>query len=223
MRTHRIVALIAVSGVACAAEAQPATEIRFANGTNAITVAPGSAVPVSVYATGLPSVGSNIPWTTFPGTGQNGYYQGFASVLMNVNATGGAWSGLTLPPPFANLWGSAGTPVGSNVHGINLGVAFNPPVTGHALLLWQGTLTVGTESVSLATAIQPVGAPPNGPHLGFEVQLDIGPSPVFYSHFLATTNGSGVITVPGPGGLALLGLVGLLGARRGRPSERRQA
>lgn len=221
MKTRAILALTAVAGVAAAVNAQgPALEIRFSNGTNAITVAAGASVPVQLWAVGLPAVGTAMNWTTFPGTGQSGTYAGFASVLTNLNGTGGTWqatSPASIAPPFVGPpFGNPGVAAGSNVTGINIGVGFNPPVTGNSFLLWSGTIDVGAVNVSLATTIQPVGAPPNGPNTGFEVQLANTGLPLNVSHFIATTNGTGLITVPAPASLALLGLGGLIVGRRRR-------
>lgn len=223
MKTRAILALTAVAGVAAAVNAQgPALEIRFSNGTNAITVLPNASVPVQLWAVGLPAVGTQMNWTTFPGTGQAGSYAGFASVLTNLNGSAGTWqptSPASIAPPFVGPpFGNPGVAAGSNVTGINIGVGFNPPVTGSSFLLWTGTIDVGnpgTGVVNLATTIQPVGAPPNGPNTGFEVQLS-GILGLNVSHFIAAGNATGVITIPAPASLALLGLGGLVVGRRRR-------
>lgn len=216
MKTRAILALTALAGTAGMAIAQPATQIRFSNGTNEITVAAGAAVPVSIYAVGMPNVGTSIPWTTPPGTGQAGQYNGFLSVLMDMQASGGSWSGPTIPggmgyqvPPFGN----PGTPSGSNVTGINIGVGFNPPVTGNEFILWSGTITVGAADVNLSTLIKATGNPPQ---TGFEVALGGIIPGLNVSHFVQTANGTGVIHVPAPASLALLGLGGLVAGRRRR-------
>lgn len=212
--TNRI-AIALICGAGASAGAQPATEIRFANGTNAITVEPGAAVPVTVYATGLPLVGTQIPWTTAPGTGQLGYYQGFASTVMNVIATSGTWSGLAIAPPLlpGSPWGSPGTAAGSSVWGINATVGFNQPVTGQAVALWHGTLTVGDSDVALSTAMMPMWNPPV---MGFEVQISVPPLAINVTHFFPVTDGTAVITVPSPSAVVLIGSGVLLCAQRRR-------
>lgn len=218
MRTHAVVALIAVGGVACSVVAQPSMAIRFANGTNAITVAPGSQVLVRVFATGMPDIGTPIPWTTPPGTGQIGQHAGFVGAYFNMKGTTtgtASWSnlgfppgmGLPLPPDPPH-----GFPSGTNVHAISASVGFNPPITGNEFQLWYGTITVGSANVLLHTDFFPVGLPPQ---TGFEVALS-GILPMNVSQFVQTLNGSALITVPAPAGLALLGLGGLVGARRKR-------
>lgn len=221
MKTRAILALTALAAAAGTAVAQPALRVEFSNGTNAISVAPGTAVPVSIYATGLPAIGTAIPWTTNGGTGQPGQYAGWNSVLMNMNGTTtgtASWSGMTIAPGFAGPpFGNAGTASGTNVTGINIGVAFQPPVTTADFLLWSGTVTVGNENVNINPAIQPTGAPPQGPYTGFEVSLSGVIPNLLVTHFIQTSNGlGGTITVPAPASLALLGLGGLVAARRRR-------
>jgi hypothetical protein len=210
--------------VACAGAAtvaQPALSIRFDNGTNSTSTAPGASVPVSIYAVGMPSLGDlfcfkcgsvGIP---FPAS-----YAGFLSVSMNLNGVtsgGASWSGLTTPPPFVGPpFGNPGIASGASVLGIATGVGFGAPVTGTDILLWQGTLTVGSADVSLATALQPVTNPPR---TGFEFALDIG-LPFLVSDIFSAGNGSAVIHVPGPSVVAVLALGGFVAARRrrgGRP------
>lgn len=91
-------------------------------------VFPGEQVPIQVWAVGLPSVGTSIPWTTTPGTGQAGTYQGFASAIFNVHASTGAWSNpmVSIPPFIGSPFGNHGVVSGPNVHNINAGVGFNP-------------------------------------------------------------------------------------------------
>src|SRR5690349_4540234 len=114
--------VVAMAGfVTGAVQAQPGTAIRFDNGTNAINVAPGAQVNVRVFATGMPNVGTNIPWTTPPGTGQIGQYAGFLSVLFDMRGvtTGTAvWSQQTIGPLFFPPGGNPGSPSGTNVNGI---------------------------------------------------------------------------------------------------------
>ena len=221
MKTRAILALTALAAAAGTAVAQPTLVVRFSNGTNAINVAPGTAVPVQIFASGMPAVGTNIPWTTGGGTGQIGQYAGYVSSLFNVNGstTGTAtWSGLTIAPPFVGPpFGNAGTAAGTNVNGVNIGVGFNAPVTGGEFLLWSGTVTVGSQNVNINPALQPVGAPPNGPYTGFEVALSGIIPNLIVTHYVQTSNGlGGTITVPAPASLALLGLGGLVAARRRR-------
>src|SRR5690349_11711737 len=83
MRNARAAGL-AVSVLAAGAMAQPATEIRFSNGTNSYAAHPGESVRVSVYARGLPKFNSMIPWTTPPGTGWLRPYRGFNNALMRI-------------------------------------------------------------------------------------------------------------------------------------------
>ncbi|MCC6661523.1 MAG: hypothetical protein IT437_11625 [Phycisphaerales bacterium] len=187
------------------AVAQPSMAIRFDNGLSEITVAPGSQVHVRVWATGMPALGAQIPWTTPPGTGQIGRYEGFLSVLFRINGSGGSWSGIGVAPGhgFPGWPGGGGSPQGSNVTGINIGVGFNPPVTDPEFDLWYGTITVASTDVQLSTLISLTGAPPQ---LGFEVALSGIMPPLNVSQFVATLNGAAVIHVPVPGGLSVLAL-----------------
>jgi hypothetical protein len=213
MKTSACAFVVACAGTA--ATAQPALSIHFDNGLSEITVAPGSAVHVTVWATGMPALGTQIPWTTPPGTGQVGQYAGFLSALFNLHGSGGSWSnwgiapghGFVIPDPFPGV-----IPSGSNVNGINIGVGFSPPVTAPEFDMWFGTLTVGTTDVNLNALLQLTGSPPQ---LGFEVALSgIPPFPV--SHFMSGLNGSAVIHVPAPAGVALLALGGVVAGRRRR-------
>lgn len=210
--------LAGVSVSAGVVAAQPALAIRFDNGQSEITVAPGSQVQVQVWVTGMPAVGTPIPWTTPPGTGQIGEYEGFLFTFFNIMGTTtdtATWSGLgfpsgyglPLPPDPPHGW-----PSGPNVLAINAGVGFNPPITLQDFPLWYGTLTVGSADVHIETALQPSGLPSQ---VGIEVALS-GIDPQFnVSQYLTTLNGSAVIHVPAPAGLIVLGL-GALGAARRR-------
>lgn len=199
---------------AAAAVAQPATAILFSNGLSEITVEPGTAVLVTVYATGLPNVGTPIPWTTPPGTGQLRPYAGFASVLMNLHGTGSInWSGLSTPPPFVGPpFGTPGQAIGPSVTGIHTSIGFNHAVAGSVIPLWSGTVTVGAQDVLLATEVLPYFSP----LVGFEMHVDGAPSPLNYSHIMAATNGSAVIHLPSPAAAVIIGIAGLGAARRRR-------
>jgi hypothetical protein len=212
MKTRAILALTAVAGIASVANAQAGLAIRFSNGTNAITVAPNAAVPVQVWAVGLP-IGSVIPWTSGGGSGAPGTVVGFESVLFNLLGSGGTWSGgaINLASGLSPLSG-AGTAAGSNYNNINPGIAFNPPIAQTSFMLWSGTLTVGSSNVNLNTLILPVGAPPE---TGIAVSLNTG-LPFNVQQFIQSANGTGTITVPAPASLALLGLGGLVAGRRRR-------
>jgi hypothetical protein len=218
MKTRAILALTALAGAASMAVAQPALQFRL-NGTNSntVSVAPGAAVNVAVWAVGMPAVGTSMPWTTPPGTGQAGQYAGFLSALFNVSGDSGSWSNNTIAPPFVGPpFGNPGVIAGSNVNGINTGVGFNPPVTGSEFMLWSGTLTVGSSTVNLAATLQPTSSPPQ---TGFEVALNNiipGAPTLIVSHFIQTGNATGTINVPAPASLALLGLGGLVAGRRRR-------
>jgi hypothetical protein len=201
-----------------AAVAQPALSIRFNNGLSEITVAPGTVVPVAVWATGLPAVGTQVPWTTPPGTGQSGSYAGFLSILFNLTATGGIWSNGEAAPGHGFPFGTFAPHPSTHQHlGINLGVGFNPPVTLPEFDLFYTSITVGTTDVHLDALQQLTSSPPQS---GFEVGLSgIAPFPMV-SHFITTQNGAAVIHVPSPAGGLMLGVAGLLATRRRRGEER---
>jgi hypothetical protein len=208
-------ALIVVCAGAAAC-AQPALSIRFDNGLSEITVAPGSQVRVHVWTAGMPAVGTPIPWTTPPGTGQVGQYAGFLSAFFNLQGSSGSWSGATWVPPFATPDPFPPHASGSNFNGIGVGVGFGPPVTAPEFELWYATLTVGGTDVQLNTLLQPVSTPPQ---VGFEVGLTgvlPGMPSVIGSHFVTALNGSAVIHVPAPAGVALLVLGGVVAGRRRR-------
>lgn len=201
-----------LGAVACA---QPAAVIRFSNGSSTIEASPGEQVPVWIYATGLPDVGTPIPWTTPPGTGQVGQYAGFASVLMNLDATGGSWSNLMVGPGF--MPGGAGVVSGSSVLGINPEIFLNPPIPGFEVLLWRGTFTMPNTSAALQVSMQPPG-----PGAGFQVALSgILPPPLSAPQHLPTLNGSGQVLIPpAPAGVAAFAFAGVLAAwRRRAPRE----
>jgi hypothetical protein len=71
---------------------------------------------------------------------------------------------------------------------------------------------VGKADVSLTAVIQPVGNPPM---IGFEGAFEAG-LPLLLSEFISASNGAAVIHVPGPAGMAVLGVGGLIIARRRR-------
>ena len=217
MKTRAILALTAVAGLAAAASAQNGLSIRFANGTNAITVAPGTAVPVQVFAN-VPANGTNIQWTTNGGTGQTGQMAGFNSALFNLNSNGGSWSGNTLGPGMVGPpFGNPGTNGPGGVSGIGAGVGFGSPIAGPSVLIWSGTITVGASDIALNTNFTNVGSPPNGPYQGIEVALSGIIPGLNVTHYLTNLpNATGTITVPAPASLALLGLGGLVAARRRR-------
>ena len=201
-------ALVAATlGLAVSASAQPALEIRFDNGTSEITVEPGATVRASVYAEGLPPLGSYIPWHTanvpYPVR-----YWGVNAAYFDILATDGVWTSPTLPsgmgymgPPFA----SPGTPTGATVTGVRATVGFNPPIMTPTVLLWQGDLTVGTRDVDLRTEFRdlvPLYWSYPTPLMGIEVAVDWGGSLLEWD-VLPAQDAFGVIHVPGPASTAL--------------------
>lgn len=198
MTTASLGAAASVLAVVAAAAAQPATEIRFPNGKNSYTAHPGESVRVSVYARGLPAVGTMIPWTTPPGTGGLYANAGFQAARMNVlgaSSSPVAWSQLTIPggmgfygPPF----GSAGGQSGAGVTGIIITTWVHPPVTSQSFLLWQGTVTMGTSDLTLRMeTLAPI--PELSTYRGFEIGLSN--TGLNYQHVLSVADGTGAITV----------------------------
>lgn len=221
MKTRAILALTAVAGLAAVANAQNNGNgaLSFAIGNN--NLAPGQSTTVTVSAT-FNAVGSTLPWTTNGGTGQMGTVNGFNSAVFGVTGAGtgsGTWSNLTLGPGLvAPPFGNPGVIAGMNVGNINAGVGFGAPIANQPVVLWTGTFTAGNLGVvNLATAFVAVGSPPNGPYQGLEIALGGIVPGLNVTHYINTTNASGAITiVPAPASLALLGLGGLVAARRRR-------
>lgn len=148
-------------------------------------------------------LGEAVTLTVFADSGPDDY--AVAGFNFNVNASGGDWGGLTslLTHPGQN----PGTVVGSNVEDVSSGQLFAfgfVPEPGR-IAVWSGDFSSATEGVfDISTETT-----------RFEVYTEnMEGSP---RRSLTPTEGSASVTViPAPASLALLGLGGLLFARRRR-------
>ncbi|MFM9997027.1 MAG: PEP-CTERM sorting domain-containing protein [Phycisphaerales bacterium] len=220
MKTRAILALTAAAGLAGVANAQETAQ--YIIGVSAATISPGQSVNVSVSASYAPGVGANAVWNTLGGTGQTGTVAGFSLAVFNLlgNAAAGvsgSWSNLVIGPgfsPFAN----AGTIAGNNVNGAEIGTGFGPPLatapTTNPVLLWTGTWTAS--AASGVGAMNLTASALNGGLV--HIWLQGGTVGAFASEDAwGVTNGQGTFSViPAPASLALLGLGGLVAARRRR-------
>lgn len=210
----------AMPGLALSAivTAQPTTEIRFENGTNAIAVEPGATVHVGVYAGGFPDLWSYIPWRTM-NVPYLVRYCGFTGAFFDMHASGGGtWSNPAIAPGMGYMndppFGSPGTPTGQSVTGINIQTGWHPPVQLPEFPLWTGDITVGHGNVTLRSELQPMNwyTPAQ---TGFEIAIDWGGT-LWAPDVLPAFDAVGYITVPAPGAGVALGVGVVLAVRRRR-------
>lgn len=225
MKTRAILALTAVAGLAGVANAQETAQ--YIIGVSSATVAPGGSVDVSVSVLYTPGLGGTAVWNTLGGTGQIGTVAGFSLAVFNLMSNpaagvSGSWSNIAFNPLFS-IFSTPGTIAGNNVNNANIGTGFGPPlsapVNGSPLALWTGTWTAsaasGVGAVGLITdALQGSPAHPNTVHVWLGSTV-IGQFTV--EDAWGVTDGQGSFSViPAPASLALLGLGGLVAARRRR-------
>ena len=217
MKTRALMALVAVAGTAAAATAQSGTatySIAFgsAGGPNTVNLLPGQSTDVFV----------NVAWTTTGTPTPIGLSDG-AFGITGTGTGSGTWAvdGNTASATYSlpNPWGAQGagglgvtigTPSGNNVGNVNWGYGFlfaaPHPFPQNPANVWRGKFTAGGAGVlNLSTT----GLSGTGVFAG-----TTGIPTVLTFQSVA---GTGVITiVPAPASLALLGLGGLVAARRRR-------
>lgn len=205
MKTRAIL-VSAVAGLASVASAQTPT---FQYSINApANLNPGQTATITVLCGFTPGVGGAIAVPVAPGAGT---VLGLSSGTFGIAGSGGSWGGNALTAPYNFIGTSAGTNAGGNVSGVIWGNGFGPPLgtvsTVNPTPLWSATFTMPASNVTLQ--INPVGnhgvwAMPNGGSFSVEVLST------------AAQGAQATILVPAPASLALLGLGGLVAARRRR-------
>lgn len=217
MKTRAILALVAVAGTAVAANAQNTATYSIVfnsagavsgNGTNNIQVNPGSVVTATVFVTINPGIGAMVG--NPPGAVQ-GLSDGGFSISGGTGA--GSWAaGPSLVAPYNFPLGTnAGTPAGGNVNGVLWGLGFllqlPHPSPNSPDDVWTGTFNAGAAlGVSNFTF---TGLATTGVFYG-------GPIPAVLGYTSNAGAGGSISVVPAPASLALLGLGGLVAARRRR-------
>ena len=212
----RALAVLAVAGLAAIAQAQDTTISYSIVWDNAV-IAPGGTNTGKVVAEIKPGIGSTIAWTTSPGKGQPGILKAFASTIFDtLNLLNGQNGTLSWTVPAAlNVANLKGDPDGSGgIKGTNsgqVGLPINPtPLTDNPItilnLSWTGNAGwMGDVNFGLKTS-------------SGKMFLDIGTtSPIWVGHNATIrVDGQGGFSVPAPASMALLGLGGLVAARRRR-------
>lgn len=214
----RALAVLAVAGLAAVAQAQDTT-MTYSIVWDKASINPGETNTGKVVVEIKPGIGSTILWTTAPGKGQAGILKAFASSIfdtlsvLNGNQGTLAW---TVPAAL----GVAGIPGTSNgaggITGTNAGQVAPPlnptPVLDNPITVlniswtgnagFSGDVNYGIKSSS------------------GKMFLDIstGGNPIWVGHNATSrVDGQGGFTVvPAPASMALLGLGGLVAARRRR-------
>jgi hypothetical protein len=199
----RVIALSAVAGLASIASAQtPSFQYSIQAPAQ---LAPGASGTVTVLVGFTPGVGGAV-------TG--GAVLGLSSGAFGITGNSGSWSANVGIAPYNFLAGVAtnpGTPAGSNVNGVIWGNGFGPPLgtvsTVNPTPVWSATFTAGATNAVIN--VVPSGAHgvwymPTGGTISSELTST------------AVQGASATILVPAPASLALLGLGGLVAARRRR-------
>lgn len=192
----KALALVAVAGLAGLASAQTATVTTTANGGNAVSVAPGTAVNLAVavtYTGGVQLAGlqGGVKVAGDAGTGSNFAFNLGAGPLINTGSfTGGSRLGMDVasgPPLFFGI-----NPLWANqpVNMLSYQVTINDP--GVYQVIWQ----------SPATA-------PNA-------RIYTSATSASFAEAQTTYVGATITVTPAPASLALVGLGGLVAGRRRR-------
>lgn len=199
----RVIALSAVAGLASIASAQNPTFTYSIQAPAALN--PGETAVITVLCGFTPGVGQNV--TTSLGALP---VMGLESGGFSLSASGGSWSGLSLLSPVNFVLGtSVGTIAGSNVNGAIFGTGFVPPAVPSSVNptpVWRGTFTMPATAVNLTVS-------GNGNHFLWAQHPVLA---VTTNGATAASGQASIALVPAPATLALLGLGGLVAARRRR-------
>jgi hypothetical protein len=202
----RVIALSALAGLASVASAQTPSFQYSIQGAPAV-MAPGATASITILCGFTPGVGGivNTPIGPRPVLGLS---SGSFNIVGTVN--GSAFSSLALFAPYNFIGTTTGAAAGSSVAGAIWGNGFGPPLgtvsTVNPTPLWSGTFTQGNTATTLQ--LNPVGA--HGVWAGNPGEFAVE------SLSTATQGANVIIDVPAPASLALLGLGGLVAARRRR-------
>jgi hypothetical protein len=197
----KVLALVAVAGIAGVASAQTATMTVTADGTNAVTVNPGESV----------NINAELSWT--------GAVQ-FAGVkgAIRVEGNGGAGSNFTSDFP-AGLQVLYGAFNGGSREGMDF--AITPalftggtiiPPSGNSSGVTIGNYTLDTTGMAAGTYNVGWEAEPTAP----SVRLYLTTTSPGFVEAQSTYIGATITIVPAPASLALVGLGGLVAGRRRR-------
>jgi hypothetical protein len=210
----RLFAVLAVAGIAAAANAQDTTITYTIKWDNA-SINNGGTNTGAVYAEITPGIGSAVKWTTAPGKGQAGTIEAFASsVFDTLNLLNGSNGALSWTVPAAlNVAGIPGSANGGGIAGTNagqVGKTLNPnPVLDNPIKLldlsWTDT-TGGTYDVNYG-----IKSASGKMFLNIGIANWVGHNATF-----RVDGQGGFSVVPAPASMALLGLGGLVAARRRR-------
>ena len=199
----RVIALSALAGLASVASAQ-APSFTYSIQAPA-SLAAGATAQITVLCAFTPGVGQNV--TTSLGALP---VMGLESGGFSIVGSGGSWSGLSLLAPVNFPFGTTvGTVAGGNVTGAIWGTGFVPPAvpsTVNPTPIWRGTFTMPNANVTLTLTGNGQGGLWAGPHSSGLAVVANG----------AQAGAQATILVPAPASLALLGLGGLVAARRRR-------
>jgi PEP-CTERM motif len=213
----RLLAVLAVAGAAAVANAQDTTMTYTIVWDNA-QINNGGTNTGAVFATITPGIGSTVKWTTSPGKGQNGTIQSFASSVFGAqNLLNGLNGTLKWTVPAAlNLAGipgalnAAGDLVGTNAG--QVGKTLNPnPIIDNPIKILDISWTDTTGGNFLVN----YGATSASGKMFLDIGLANGNWVGHNATKLAFGQG-GFAVVPAPASMALLGLGGLVAARRRR-------
>jgi hypothetical protein len=229
--TRPITTLVSIAGAAVAANAQTggvATySLQFSNGTNVISLLPGQSTTVSVFVSFNPGLGA--PYGTAPPLqgfvlgANNGAFSITGTPSGTASGTFGVLPGTghpSLMPPYNFLPGIATN------QGTSTGLSHDGVIWGHAFLfiqqwafnpakVWEGTFTV-TSAGNITFAFTGLAA------TGIDVSsgpVSVGAIP-WVAEFATSPGVGGMIVIPAPASLALLGLGGVIAVRRRRGTRR---
>jgi hypothetical protein len=232
--TRPITALVSIAGAAVFANAHTggvATySLQFSNGTNVISLLPGQSTTVSVFVSFNP--GLDAPYGTAPPLqgfvlgANNGGFSITGTASGTASGTFGVLPGAghpSLMPPYNFLPGIAtnqGTSTGLSHDGVLWGHAFLfiQPWAFNPAKVWEGTFTMsaGANVGHITFAFTGLAA------TGIDVSqgpVSVGAIP-WVAEFATSPGVGGMIVIPAPASLALLGLGGVVAVRHRRGTRR---